>query len=195
MRRDAIINLDLLDVNSYGVLDAHEHIYIQDYVHIGTKLRNKLLKPSVSLPFGNKAISVSHLKILLDTCPKDYHGLTLSDVSPYDRQNFKSLQKMMEKRVTDCLEAYVVDSEATVIFIDICKNVTSAGLDKTLTPLQRVYRIWNATFLLRIWRKFILESDYYNTDDNFITPNAHACIELNATNPVQLIIHLRRIGR
>ena len=34
--------------------------YVQDTVHIGTKLRTRLLKPNVTLPIGNFLISASH---------------------------------------------------------------------------------------------------------------------------------------
>lgn len=130
MRRDVNFDLNPIDPIIFSILAARELIFIQDFIHIGTKLRNRMLKPSVSLPFGTKAISVSHLKVLLANCPKDIHGLVLSDVSPNDRQNFKSLQKVMESRVTESLQKYVIDSEATVVFINICKNATSCGLDK-----------------------------------------------------------------
>lgn len=113
MRRDIHLDLNPLDPKIYSILAAREKTYIQDPTHIGTKLRNLLLRPSISLPFGNKAISVSHLKVLLADCPKDVHGLVLSDISPGDRQNFKSLQKVMESRVKNSLKKYVIDSEAT----------------------------------------------------------------------------------
>lgn len=195
MRRAVYLDVNPLDSNFYRILAAREQIKVQDPTHIGTKLRNRILKPSISLPFGNKAISVSHLKVLLINCPKDIHGLVSSDVSPIDRQNFKSLQKVMESRVTQSLKTYVIDSEATVVYINICKNATSCYLDKQLTPLERIYRIWNSTFLLRIWRQFILESDAYNLKDNFISHIAHACIEVNAISLTQMIIHLRDIGK
>lgn len=41
-------------------------ICIQDTVHIGTKNRNRSIKPSAFLPIGNKIVSVSHLKMLIN---------------------------------------------------------------------------------------------------------------------------------
>lgn len=195
MRRNTNLDLNPLEPHVYSILAARDLIYIQDPTHRGTKLRNLILKPSVALPFGNKAISVSHLKMLLINCPKDIHGLVLSDISPDDRQNFKSLQKVMDSRVLNSLEQYVLDSEATVVYFKICENATSCCLDKQLTPLDRVYRIWNSTFLLRIWRIFMKNSENYTLEDNFISHNAHACIELNAIALSQLIIYLRHIGK
>lgn len=63
-----------LDSLMNGKISIHRVIKIQDTTHIGTKLRNFLLKASVLLPFGNKAISSSHLKLLIEKVPKDIHG-------------------------------------------------------------------------------------------------------------------------
>lgn len=50
--------------------------YVQDTVHIGTKLRTRILKPNVVLPIGNFNISVSHFKTLINNYSKDKHLLT-----------------------------------------------------------------------------------------------------------------------
>lgn len=173
----------------------NEILYIQDTTHIGTKLRNRLLKASILLPFGNKAISISHLKQLLKLAPKDVHGLVRSDISPDDRQNFKSLQKLMENRVVEALKKYVIDSEATIVYLQMCKNITSSFLEEKLTPDERVYKMWHSVFLLRIWRNFLSRSNMYNVNENFISSNAFNCIELNAMGLVQLIVTLRDSGK
>lgn len=181
-----------LSKEDYLLLDIQNpDLCTQDPTHIGTKLRNLLLKPSTLLPFGNKAISLTHLKMLLLKVPKDIHGLTYSDISPDDRQNFGSLKKVMESRVIEALKVYVIDSEATVEFITICNNAVSSFLDRNLTPTERIYRIWNALFLLRIWRKSIQKSNIYQLDSNFITSNAFECIEINAIGLLKLIVSLR----
>lgn len=144
-------NFDPLGEEDYLLLDIQNvKLCVQDSIHIGTKLRNLLLKPSTLLPFGDKAVSLTHLKLLVSKVPKDIHGLTRSDISPDDRQNFGSLQKVMETRVINALEAYIIDSDATIEFINICKNTVSSFLDRNLIPTDRIYRIWNALFLLRI---------------------------------------------
>lgn len=64
---------------------------------------------------ANFVISVNHLKKLIQSCPKDVHGLTMSDVSPKDRQNFGSFEKIVSKRVIIALQVYVPGSEGTKI--------------------------------------------------------------------------------
>lgn len=82
---------------------------MQDGIHEGLKLRNRMLKPWEPMAMGNKQVSASHLKILIQEVPKIKHGLVYSDISPDDRQNFKSLQKCMDIRVRNALHAFVPD--------------------------------------------------------------------------------------
>lgn len=114
---------------------------IQDTVHIGTKSRNRMLKPSVLLPMGNKIVSVSHLKILIDNVPKEEHGLVLTNICPDDRQNFDSMQKVMDLRVLDILPRHVLNSKATVMYLKICSEVVYSFIDNNISPLERIDRM------------------------------------------------------
>lgn len=102
MKNNVCLHLNFLCEDNYTE-PIGETIYLQDATHIGTKLRNRLLKTSIHLPFGNKTISVSHLKMLLKI-PKDIHGLAPTDILPDDRQNYKSLEKVMTERVSNALK-------------------------------------------------------------------------------------------
>lgn len=191
---DTTLNVLEVDLDlSFDVFSSV--IYIQDSTHIGTKLRNLLLKPSIVLPFGDKMISLAHLKILITNVSKQVHGLTQSDISPDDRMNYKSLEKVMEIRVVDALAKHVTGSQATITFITMCKYITSSFLDRSLRPTDRIYRIWYALFLLRIWRKSILDSEFYALKTNFVTSNAYACVEINAIGLIRLMIAFRKADK
>lgn len=170
-------------------------ICIQDTVHIATKCRNRCIRPSAFLAIGNKIVSASHLKILINNIDKDVHGLVYKDIDPDDRQNFSSFEKIMSPRVLNALSDHVVDSEATVMYHKICYEVVSSFIDLDLIPAERIYRIWHATYFLRIWRTWLkaedLNSNHYNIRDNFISSNAYKCIEINAHNLIRLIRKLR----
>lgn len=170
--------------------------FLQDIVHIGTKLRNRLLDLVIFLLIGNKVASVSHLKILINSVPKSVHGLVYSDICPDDRQNYNSLEKVMQPNVREALATYVLGSEGTVEFIRICYEITSSLYDDNLAPLDRISRIWRSTFLLRAWRLHIRHAakDGLNLDENFISRNAYQCIELNAKNLVILVRKFRDEG-
>lgn len=175
-------------------IDNELNCTLQDVVHIGTKLRNRLLNDLVALVVGTKVANVTHLKVLLNLVSKDCHGLVYSDICPNDRQNFASVKKIVEPKVREILASKVIDSDGTIEYIRICDEVISSLYDENLTPLERIFRIWRATYFLRAWRLFIVQSDYLNLDSNFITANAYACIELNAQNLLILIKKLRNEG-
>lgn len=163
--------------------------FIQDTIHIGTKLRNRFLKPGILLAMGSKLVSVTHIKLLLRSVSKEIHGLVLSDICPADRQNFGSLQKVMRPRVLNALREHIFDSEATIKYLHICDQVTSSFLDD-ICPTERIYRIWNALFFLRAWKKWLIQSEY-DADDNFITVFTYSCVEINAHMLIYIIQKLR----
>ncbi|KAK4876265.1 hypothetical protein RN001_012687 [Aquatica leii] len=53
-------------------------IFIQDTVHVGTKLKTRFLKPNVYLPMENFVVSVRHIEQLIGTISKDQHMLCRS---------------------------------------------------------------------------------------------------------------------
>lgn len=159
--------------------------FLQDIVHILTKLRNRLLKASMLFLLGNKLISVSHLKILINEVSKAEHGLVFSDICPDDRQNYRSFEKVMEERVVNGLTENVIGSEGTIMYIRLSKDIKISLYDDNVHPLVRIGKIWETTYFLRAWRKWLHDMDK-SVEDNFISRNAYACIELNATNLVLL---------
>lgn len=167
---------------------------IQDPTHGGTKDRNRALRSSGLLPMGTKQVSASHLKILINEAPKEVHGLTYSDISPTDRQNFNSLKKCMSLRARNALLEYVPDSEATAFYFQLCHEITSSFMEYDLLPLQRVELIYHAVYFFRIWRNWVVSSKY-SLRDNFVTSNAYMCSELNAENLIRIIRQFRDEGR
>lgn len=163
---------------------------VQDSTHIGTKLRNRLLKASIYLPFGEYIISKSHLTYLVENVSKDQHGLTESDVDPKDRQNFRSFQKISSENVCKALKKHVPDSDGTIMYLTLCREITSSYMDSSLEPLDRIDKIWYSLFILRAWRLWIVNSDH-TLGNNFLTSNAYNCIELNAHNLINSIIKFK----
>lgn len=184
----------------FNLESAQQTTFIQDPTHIGTKLRNRLLKPSILLPMGLKQVSISHLKILINKVSKDCHGLVSSDIIPTDKQNFLSFQKITGRRVIDALNENVIDSEATIMYLKIGKYITSSMMDSDLKPLERIRRAWYSVYFIRAWKKWILNtqtenSSQYSIKENFITQNAFECIEINAYGLLHLIIKLREANK
>lgn len=169
--------------------------FAQDTVHIGTKMRNRMLqtidKPR-KLPFGKKYfIQMNHLKYLVDHFPKDQHQLTASVLNPKDRMNFPSVTRMYDQRVTDLLTKQVKNSVGTIVFLEMIRDIIDSYRDKELTPLQRIQKIWYALFVLRLWREYILTKRHLTIEENFLSQNCYSCIELNAHTLVLIILYLK----
>lgn len=159
---------------------------VQDSIHAATKLRNRILNVN-ELPMGKHKVSVNHLKKLLRVADKAVHGLCQTDVSPNDRQNFNSFEKITSQRVLNALKSYVPDSQATAFYLQLSSDVVSSYREYDLKPCARIERMWHAVYFLRIWREHIKASQRYTLKDHFITSNAFSCIELNARNLIDLI--------
>lgn len=178
--------------------DRFGPFYIQDTVHVATKLRNFLLRTLYdkrTIPFGDGFIKVGHLYELLNMFLKDEHQLTASTLNPIDRQNFKSVLRICNKRVTDLLRDHIKDSASTIQFLQIIRDIIDSFMDHDLTPLQRTRKMWYSLFLIRIWRQFIISTKGYTLKDNFLSANCYTCIELNAHGLVQSMLHLKEIDK
>lgn len=172
--------------------------YFQDVVHIATKLRNFLLRSIFDkkvIPFGKNLIRAEHLYELLNMFTKDKHQLTLSTLNPKDKQNFKSVQRICHSRVTNLLRDHVKDSCATVQFLNILRDIIDSFMDTSLTPLQRVRKIWYAVFLIRIWRSYILSNKRFTLKENFLSMNCYVCIELNAHSMIKCMLYLKKLNK
>lgn len=170
----------------------------QDMIHIATKLRNFLLRTCFDkkkLPFGTHLIRVENLYELLQKCSKDKHLLTPTTLNPTDKQNFNSVKKMCGPLVIRCLREQVAGSDATVLFLQMLRDIIDSYMDQNLTVLQRIRRLWYSVFLLRIWRQYITSHEKHTLKENFLTANCYSCIELNAHTLVQCILHLKEIDK
>lgn len=154
-------------------------LFIQDVVHIGTKLKTVFLKESIELRIGKFLITPGHLKKLIENVSKDKHCLTESMLNSADKMNYDTVEKMADPKVASCLDQHINDSEATVAFLRVLGQILDSFLKKDLTPTERCYKMWHATFFFRIWRNWIMESEFSLTK-NFISLNCYTCIELNA---------------
>lgn len=165
--------------------------YVQDPTHIGTKLRNYLLRFLYKkIPFGPKYfIELEHLYILLNSVSKDQQ--TASTLNPTDRQNFSSVLRMCSDKVRNLLKSKVENSQATVVFLEIMQNVLDSFMDKSLAPLDRVAKIWYSVFIIRIWKDFIKSHKKLKIKDCFLTSNCYSCVELNAHSLVLCLLYLK----
>lgn len=160
--------------------------FVQDSVHIGTKLRTRILKPSIVLPLGNFIASSSYLHVLIQEFSKDKHLLVPSDLKAEDKMNFRSAEKMYSDQVRNLLKS-IPDTAGTQAFLLVMQYSVTSYCDKTLTIHDRIYRLWYVVFFLRIWKKWILKSKQYTVKNNFISQNCYISLELNAHSLLNLV--------
>lgn len=102
---------------------------------------------------------------------------------------------MCDPKVTKLLREHVEGSQATVLYLDMLRNMLEAFLDQSLTPLQRIRKIWYPLFIIRIWRQCIVSHKLYTLKDNFLSANCYSCIELHAHSLVLCTLHLRKTNQ
>ena len=152
--------------------------YVQDIVHVGVKLKSRLLKPSILLLVGpNFSASGNHLQMVRTAYGKDQHNLRERDINHKDKQNFDSVLHIMHSAH---LLSTIPEAKGTYVYVKIMASTIDSYLDMSLNPLERVEKAWYANFFVRYWRQWILLSEKYTLRQNFLTSNAYLCIELNA---------------
>jgi len=152
--------------------------YVQDVVHVGVKLKSRLLKPSIRLPMGPQfCASGNHLQMIRMAYGKDEHNLRERDVNHKDKQNFDAVLHIMNS--SHLLET-VPEAKGTFVYVEMMKCTVDSYLNKSLSPLERIEKAWYANFFARYWKEWISLSSQYTLKHNFLTSNAYLCIELNA---------------
>ena len=66
-----------------------------------------------------------------------------------------------------------------------------AFLDKGLSPLERVRRVWNTIYFLRYWHRWLCLNKKFTAQENFITSNASFGVELSGHALITLLILMR----
>lgn len=150
--------------------------YVQDIVHIGVKLKSRLLKPSILLPVGpNFSANGNHFQMVRIAFGKDKHNLRERDINHKDKQNFESVLHIMNSAH---LLGTIPEAKGTFVYVEIMASTVDSYLDVSLSPLERVEKAWYANFFVRYWRQWILLSEKCTLKQNFLTSNATCALNL-----------------
>lgn len=184
---------DVIDWNDFFVGDNSNikttHC-TQDHIHIATKLRTRLLKPSIILPMGKHFVSPTDVKSLIEEVGKDEHQLTLTDLDSSGKINYRAIEKIWRPEVLSLLDEHIPDSKATVSYLEACQLAVFSFIDKELTPIQRISDMWYSISFFRLWIKWLQDSGF-STTKIFISANTYACLEINGHALIQTMRHLR----
>jgi len=64
--------------NKFSSEDVSDVVVVQDVIHIGTKLKTRLLNSKIKMHMGKYTVDLEHLKSLIEHIPKDQHLLCIS---------------------------------------------------------------------------------------------------------------------
>ena len=63
----------------------------------------------------------------------------------------------------------IPEAKGTFFYVEIMASTVDSYFDMSLSPLERVEKVWYANFLVRYWREWILIDTFKK---NFINSNA-----------------------
>ena len=78
--------------------------FLQDPIHLTTKIRNRMLSSKSVLFMGNQIVSVNSLKKILSSSSKLFHGLVYSDLNRRDHQNYSSCWRISRDEIIEALK-------------------------------------------------------------------------------------------
>ena len=133
-------------VKWFSVKNLTNISYIQDIVHLGVKLKARLLTHSQVLPMGSYSALSSHLIMLQTSFRKEQHNLRFKDLSHQDRQNFEAVLRIASPNVMTLLDEYP-DTKATKYYLQVIKSILDSYLNRDLDPISSITDAWFALFL------------------------------------------------
>ena len=127
---------------------SKNNIFIQDVIHILTKLRNRFFKFSILMPIGSTyVVPNAHVKVLMSLLTKDKHNLTERDVYYIDKMNFNSVKKVFNCKIQNYLKSHVPAIFGTQIYFKIVYYIMNAFLSKKLNILQNILHLEFSIFI------------------------------------------------
>jgi hypothetical protein len=163
-------------------------MFMQDGVHLCTKIRNRLLSKTSKLKMGLYNVNISHLYKLIETRNKLDHNLSRSDLNVRDKQNFASCQRISDDKVLHLLSLNE-QCKGTYNYLLLLNLLITAYTQSNISLQNRIFHAWVVLFYIRLWRiwlyitkhtrKFLNKKKKQDEKNYFITPNALLSIELN----------------
>ena len=85
-------------------------------MHLGVKLKARLLTLSQLLPMGKHSAVASHLHLVQTTFNKEQHNLRFKDLNHNNRQNFEAVNRIINTNVLSLLDHFLMQKEQSVTY-------------------------------------------------------------------------------
>jgi hypothetical protein len=185
------MGLNNKDFGNYFSCHVHPNfLCVQDTIHIGGKMRVRLLNEKVNIQVGAYQVKKEHLITLTREVNRGVHQMLESDLDGTDKMNYGAVERICASHVPTLLKEHVKESDGTQMYLILMQLVTQSFLSEC-PPLQKLKMLWTAVFFLRIWRIWILESNSYSLKNTFVTRNVYVSVELNAHSMILLLLKLK----
>ncbi|KAE8747048.1 hypothetical protein FOCC_FOCC006186 [Frankliniella occidentalis] len=155
------------------------YVVMQDAIHSVNKFRTRLTPPH------------THIRSVIKNIEQGFHGLTKHDLDKEDKMNFNASKKICSERVTDQLSLHVAGSKATILYLTSMRYLMEGCLDTSLSPSEKLCKVWYCVLFLRYWKKWLLDHSTYKVSEQFITPNLYVCVEVIAHALIKLLVKFR----
>ena len=144
----------------------------QDTVHLLAKLRTRRM-----LSLGSETACRGNIAEILQSFPKEDHGLNQRAIDSRDKQKYSSIELLLKPCVDECLAKLHGSHKVkgTRIYLSLMRDIRDSFFDKSLHSLCRLRKIWKSVFFLRIWGCW-LEKNQYQEDTFFISNSAYKII-------------------
>ncbi|CAF3288524.1 unnamed protein product [Rotaria sp. Silwood2] len=145
-------------------------LFMQDPIHIATKIRNRLLSTVANLRMGDFSVDIKDLIDLVESKSKLEHNLIKSDLNPKDRQNFASCLRISSETVLALLNRNE-NSKGTYVYLTLLNLIISGFINKSTAIEERLFNIWTVVFVCRLWFSWIQYLDVKNSNNNINSNN------------------------
>ena len=85
---------------------------------------------------------------------KDKHGLRERDLDHRDKQNFNAVERII--KASHLLDK-IPDAAGTSCYVNLMKSVIDSYLDKSLSPEERIEKIWFVVFFSPILETMVVK--------------------------------------
>lgn len=165
---------------------------LNDSKHLLVKLIWRLMKESLMI--GEFRACRSHVRDVLEAHVKDISVKSSVITDSADAMNYNRVEKICQKKVIDLidLQEYI----ATKMYLQMIMFVREALVEPDTNVDDRIFKLWYSIFFCRIWKQHITmrpASHGVFIKSDFITSNAHNCLELNGHELLKILIYCRDV--
>lgn len=135
----AAFQIDLGKRSSWFFLRKQQMLlFLQDPMHLVTKWRNRLFSGIADMQLEKKTIDINYLHNIIesDQHTKLDHGLTVSDLNPKDRQNYRSCVKLVSDNLLNILNENA-NAQSTHVYLKLLKMILIAYVEKSTPIIKR----------------------------------------------------------